>query len=215
MKKYIILFLLILTLTACKTEKEKEVIIPEINEEEIESYNDTNPIKVGLYANNKLIKTFTSAPAYHKDAAVFNVYFTNEEVLENIGIKNNFNKYFKQYDNIDDYKIGFSINYYAEEKEIRKTILDPSTMHSMDPYLYIYLYDDIHQQDGAWYSHLEDKDMNDDTLTTSIKLFYAGRPELIKFPIKLTVFTYKDKNDFTEDNEYRGNSYYTIEILDK
>ena len=54
--------------------------------------------------------------------------------------------------------------------------------------------------------------MNDDTLTTSIKLFYAGKPELIEFPIKLTVFTYKDKNDFTEDNEYRGNSYYTIKI---
>jgi hypothetical protein len=142
-------------------EKEKEVIIPEINEEEIKSYNDTNPIKVGLYANNKLIKTFTSAPAYHKDAAVFNVYFTNEEVLENIGIKNNFNKYFKQYDNIDDYKIGFSINYYAEEKEIRKTILDPSAMHSMDPYLYIYLYDDIHQPDNSWYSHITKNDNTD------------------------------------------------------
>ena len=215
MKKYIILFLLILTLSSCKENKEKEITIPEINEETVDVYTDTNPIKVGLYYGNKLVNTYTSAPAFHKDAAVFNVYFTNEETLENIGIKNNFNKYFKQYDDIDNYKVGFSINYYAEGKEIRKTIVDPSTMHSMDPYLYVYLYDDIHQQDGVWYSHLEDKDMNDNTMITSIKLFYAGRPELIEFPIKLTVFTYKDKEDFDENNEYRGNSYYTIEILDK
>lgn len=214
MKKYIILFLLILTLSSCKDNKEKEVTIPEINEETVESYNDTNPIKVGLYYGNKLVNTYTSAPAYHKDAAVFNVYYTQEETLENIGIKNNFNKYYKQYDNIDNYKIGYSIYYHAEGKEIRKTILDPSTMHSMDPYLYVYLYDDIHQTNN-WYSHLEDKDMNEDTLTTSIKLFYAGRPNLIEFPIKLTVFTYKSDDDFNEQKEYRGNSFYTIEIYDK
>lgn len=212
MKKYILLILLILTLTGCTNKKVENIVIPKINEETINPYIDSNPIKVGLYNNNKLIKTFKSIPEYHKDLGVFNVYYTTEETLENNGIKYNFNKYYQKYENIDNYKIGFNIKYKAEGKEINKTILDPSTMHSMDPYLYVYLYDDIHQQDGAWYSHLEDKDMNDDTLTTSIKLFYAGKPELIEFPIKLTVFTYKDKNDFTEDNEYRGNSYYTIEI---
>lgn len=215
MKKYIILLLTILSITACKTKKEENINIPKINEEVTTQYVDTNPIKVGIYNNNKLVKIFKTIPEYHKDIAVFNIYYTNEETVENSSIKYNFNKYYKQYENIDDYKIGFYITYEAEGKKIEKTILDPSTMHSMDPYLYVYLYDDIHQLDGSWYSHLEEKDMNDDTRTTSIKLFFAGRPNLIEFPIKLTAFTYKSEEDFNEQNKYRGNSFYTIEIVDK
>ena len=213
MKRYMLLLLVILLLTSCKIKKQENINIPKINENITTPYVDTNPIKVGLYNNNTLIKTFKSAPAYHKDIAVFNVVYTNEETLENSGIKYNFNKYYKQYNNIDDYKIGFYINYKAEGKEVEETILDPSKMHVMDPYLYVYLYDDIHQLDGAWYSHLEDKDMKEDTMITSIKLFYANKPELIELPIKLTVFTYKGKEDFNEENKYRGNSFYTIEII--
>lgn len=215
MKKYIILILTIFSITGCKTQKEDNINIPKINEDITIPYVDTNPIKVGLYNNNRLVKTFKSSPAYHKDITVFNVYYTNEETVEDIGIKYNFNKYYKQYENIDNYKIGFYINYKAEGKQIEETIIDPSKMHVMDPYLYVYLYDDIHQQDGAWYSHLEDKDMKEDTIISSIKLFYANKPELIEFPIKLTVFTYKSDEDFNDQNKYRGNSFYTIEIYDK
>ena len=34
----------------------------------------------------------------------------------------------------------------------------------------------------------------------------------ITSPIELTVFTYKDENDFDSFNHYRGNSSYTITI---
>ena len=214
MKKRIIIFILLLLITGCTNKKEESINIPDINEDITTPYVDDNPIKVGLYNDNKLIKTYKSSPEYHKDVGVFNVFYTHNETLDNNGIKYNFNKYYQEYKDIDKYKIGFFINYKAEGKEIKKTILDPSTMHSMDPYLYVYLYDDIHQTNN-WYSHLEDKDMNEDTLTTSIKLFYAGRPNLIEFPIKLTVLTYKSDDDFNEQKEYRGNSFYTIEIYDK
>ncbi len=215
MKKYIILFLIVLSLTACKKETKNEITIPKINDEITEQYIDDNPIKIGIYYNNNLVKTFTESPAYHKVLGTFNIYYTNQNTVDNNGVKYNFNKYYNQYKDIDKYKIGFYITYKAEGKKVEETIIDASKTHVMDPYLYVYLYDDIHQKDGTWYSHVEEKDMKENTIFSSIKLFYANKPELIEFPITLTAFTYKSEEDFNKNKQYRGNSFYTIEINDK
>ena len=83
----------------------------------------------------------------------------------------------------------------------------------MTPYLYNYLYDDIHQEDGVWYSHIEPEDMKENTIFSSIKLYSAQEGSKIKYPINLTVFTYDSNDDFNELGYYRGNSYYTITII--
>jgi len=81
-----------------------------------------------------------------------------------------------------------------------------------DLYFYVYLYDDVNQADGAFYSHLEK--MDDNTKITSIKIYAVDGIEKVENFI-LSVFTYKDNNDFDTDGNYRGNSIYGIRIKRK
>ena len=90
------------------------------------------------------------------------------------------------------------------------TITTPDKTFIFNPYIFIYLYDDIHQPDGAWYSHVES--MTDNTLFSSIKLTAIHNLNEITSPVTLTVFTYDTEDDFDEDGNYRGNSKYTINI---
>ena len=210
--------MLVLFLTSCQrvnnsTENINYIDSDDIYDDISDKYIDTNPIKVGLYLDNKLVDTYNTTFSYNTDVAWFNVYYTNDLVLDNNSIKYNWNKYYNQYENIDNYKIGFYLNFYIDDEEIEQMILDPSEMHRLDNYFYNYLYDDIHQADGSWYSHLEMKDMKDNTLFTSIKLFARADAYKITKPVKLTVFTYDDDDDFDKDGHYRGRSKYTINII--
>lgn len=218
MKKIFILIIL-LSITGCTTKEKNNPINIEKEKLEInvetESYIDKNEVKVGLYENKKLIKEYNTTLNNHKEITVFNVYYTNEETLENSNIKYNWNKYYNNYTNIDKHKIGFYITFNVENKKIERTIINPYSTHAMDPYLYVYLYDDIHQPEGAWYSHLEPEDMKENTIFSSIKLYLAGEGNKITSDITLTVFTYDTEDDFDEFNQYRGNSKYTATIKTK
>lgn len=216
MKKIILILTLFITLTACtKQEPEK---VNEINIDDtikMNEYIDNNPIQVALYQGNKKITSSNTTLGNFKEIGVFNVYYTNKNNLDSYNIKYNYQKYFNEYKNIDNYKTGFHISFEAEGKKIEKLILDPTSKHSMAPYLYVYLYDDINQTPGTFYSHLEPNDMKDNTIISSIKLFFPHKGTSITSPIKLTVFTYDSLDDFTENNHYRGTSSYTIEIKTK
>lgn len=217
MKKILLITLLFLTFGCGKEIEEqkenKEEKIEEKEEEIIEDvYVDDNPIKVGLYTNGKLVHTYKASFKDKTDIATFNIVFTNEENLGSTNIKNNWNKYYKQYENIDNYKIGFLIEMEADGEKLENLILDPSNQHKLHPYLYAYLYDGVHAT--GRYTHLTMKDLKDNTIFSGIKLYLHHETNRISSPIKLTVFTYKDENDFI-DGHYRGNSFYTIEIEKK
>ena len=205
-------------MTACDKEKETttNTDIPniDINETPTEKeYHDDNPIKVGLYINGKKVTTYKTTRQNWTDLGVFEVCFSDKDTLESESTKYNFKRYYETYDNIDKYKIGFQLQFdTTDDKTIDETILGPTEMYSASPYMYNYLYDDIHEEDGAWYSHLTAEDIKDNTILSSIKLFYAEKSEAIKLPIKLTVFTYDSDDDFDEYKHYRGNSKYTITI---
>jgi len=219
MKKIFIILILLLT-TACNDTEKIQInndILEnddEIIEENIPTYVDDNPIKIGLYENNKLVKSYQTTLGNHKDIGSFYVYYTNIDNLSSSNAKTNWNKYYKEYNDIDKYKIGFNISFTAEDKQIDQTIINPTGMYSMSPYLFVYLYDDIHQSDGSWYSHLKEDDMTNDTILSSIKLYLAGEGDKITSPISLTVFTY-DSDDFDEFGKYRGISSYTVNIETK
>lgn len=221
MKKIFLIISLLLILTGCNNthhETATNTYIPKelVNEKgEENKYIDDNPIKVSLYENNKKIKSYNTTLSNFKDIAVFNIYFTDIDILEEKNIKDNYQLYYNQYKDIDNYKTGFYIEFEVENNKIEKLILDPSAKHSMTPYLYVYLYDDINQTPGTYYSHLEQEDMKENTIFSSIKLFLAQEGEKITSPITLTVFTYDNEEDFTEENKYRGNSSYTITIETK
>ena len=215
MKKILFIMIILLTI-GCGKEKEEIKTNTEIisNEEEIkeEVYVDTNPIVVGLYKNGNLLTEYHKKFTDKTDISVFSVLFTNDKTVPNKAIKSIWKQYYDKYENIDDYKIGFEIKVDINGQEKVNVMLNPENQHKLDPYLYAYLYDDIHS--SGYYSHVTMDKVTDDTIYSSIKLYLHKKTNEITSPITLTVFTYKDDNDFL-DGRYRGNSKYTITIYNK
>ncbi len=215
MKKIFLIILMLLMVGCGQVVKQKEVIENEpetIEEEPKEEYIDNNPITVGLYYKGKLVHEFNKKFKDRTDIATFNVFFTNKEDLGSTNVKTNWKKYYDQYENIKDYKIGFEIKVEINGEMQENVLLDPSNQFKIYQYLYAYLYDGYHAK--GKYTHLSMEDLNEDTVYTSIKLYLHNKSKEITSPIYLTVFTYKDENDFI-DGHYRGNSKYSIIIYNK
>jgi len=210
--------MLILFTFGCQKEDKEEIkrIEQAINNPSTPTptpYVDNNPIKVGIYKNGKLLTEYNKKFTNGVDIAIFNIVFTNDEKLPNKNFKTLWKEYFNQYENIDEYKIGFEISVDINGEKQTNIMLNPKNQHKIYPYLYAYLYDDIHN--SGHYSHVEMKDVKDDTIYSSIKLYLHKQVNEITSPITLTVFTYKDDNDFDADGYYRGNSKYSITIYNK
>ena len=220
--KKILLIIFIVILSGCsikKDEEEKEVIIEDNNVVEEKEYTDDNPIKLGLflYDNNyhnksKLVDTYYTNFNSGVDIGSFEVFFTDDDVIDGNKFKDTWKKYYDMYSDIDDYKVGFNIKFILKDgTNFNGNFLEPD-IYKFEKYFYVYLYDDINQEDNAFYSHLEE--MQDNTMITSIKIYAVdGIDEVENFI--LNVFTYNDDNDFDENGNYRGNSIYGIRIKRK
>ena len=210
--KRIFVLLIVLLLLGCSNNEVKEESIEEIEpvEEVKEVYKDDNPIVVGLYGdNNKLVTDYYTYKTGYKDL-VFTAYYTNDESLIGGTLKSVWYNYYNKYSNIDKARIGYNITFNVEDKTISKNITFVDNEYIFDPYFYVYLYDDIHQN-SSWYSHITKEQDTDSTMYTSIKL-YLVEIEKVTSPITLTVFTYDSDDDFDESGNYRGNSKYQIQI---
>ena len=224
MKKIILFISIFFTLTGCINTKENmnnETNNNIYNEQNIENipkeelYVDTNPVKVAIYKNSYKLTSYSTTLSNFKDIGIFNIYYTDIDKTDSSNTKTNYQKYYNEYENISHIKTGFYFEFEADGKKIEYLALDPTSKHAMTPYLYVYLYDDINQTPGTYYSHLEPDDIKENTVFSSIKLFLAQQGSKITSPITFTVFTYDSLDDFTEDNKYKGNSSYTIEIETK
>lgn len=211
MKFKLFILILLLLITGCNKKENIDVITSEKIDEIVEDmYVDDNPITIGIYDNDvSLVKEYNLVKESRSEK-VFSFYYTNEENVSSNSYKENWSKFYSNYTDIYDYKIGFHFSFYVGDALIEKTILNPYTF-AFEPYFYIYLYDDINQPDNTFYSHLEDDDVNENTIFSSIKIFLM-EPYDITSPIKFTVFTYDGLEDFDENNNYRGNSKYEINI---
>lgn len=82
--------------------------------------------------------------------------------------------------------------YYLLDDGTEKTvkIADYSDAQGVtdEGYLEVYLYDDIHQEDGAWYYHLTQSTTSEQTVISSFKLT-AGADIHKVLEVKLTVYT--------------------------
>ncbi len=222
MKKITLLIISIL-LCGCSLTKEVDVV-KEPKEENIESqeteeqYIDDNPIKLGIFlANSNYSNKHVIEDAYYtefnnlEDIASFEVFFTDDKEISGSNQKEIFKRYYNEYNNIDNYKIGYNIKFILTDgTNFNGNFLEPD-IYKFGAYFYVYLYDDINQPDGSFYSHLEE--MKEDTMMTSIKLYGVNLDSVEN--IILSAFTYKDENDFDSDGNYRGNSRYTIRIKKK
>ena len=225
MKKTIILLIFVLAITGCNETKkeisikEPEEIIEELVEEPVEKYVDENKMLIGLYLEKsgklELITEYQTNIKKKNDIGIFLIYPSNDESIKlNKGFGRSFYDEWISNLNYKNIKIGFNIKYNIDDTIISYNILDPNAaINSQNKQILSYLYDDYYNRNKSWYSHLKQEEYNSDSLFTSIKLF-ASNVYNVTSKIKLTVFTYDTLDDFDENNEYRGNSSYSITICD-
>ncbi len=179
-----------------------------------EEWKDNNPLKVGLYYNDKeegkriLKKEYTAAWTYHKDIVSFNVFYTDEEKISNGNLVKVFEDYMDSYDeDISNYRIGFIIEFNDQKVQI----ISPKDTETIYDMLEIYLYDAIAHKNDSWYSHTTEDEFNKNTLLQGIKLTAGKNIKNIETDIKVTVFTY-DEDDFDNKGLYKGNCTYSLTV---
>ena len=189
--------------------------------EPVKQYVDNNPIKLGIYMTNdsntkRLLLTEDSNKwVYHKDIDVYNIIYTQKPEIEAINTGECFAKYLAEYEeDVSEYRVGFHVKFETEDGEVDKTILSPKDVDEFFDYLEIYLYDGYHRKKGEWYSHTTEEQFNEDTIFTAIKFTAGKKINKITSDIELTAFSYI-KDDLDEDNNYIGNSKYSIVVKKK
>ena len=217
MKKLIVIGIILLTICGC-TKKEKIKEEPKKQEEKKEIieniYKDENITPIGVYnlQGNTLtkLKTINKTPVIEQDLGVFQIYPSNEDTI-------NLSKAFGPscYDEWSKYqnvKLGINIKFsLSNGQNISYNIFSPENTFDQWEYLMNYLYDDYNNYGKSFYSHIEKEEFNNNTLITAIKLQSSYSIDQVNSKITLTVFTYDTEDDF-ENNEYRGNSSYSMEI---
>ena len=216
MKKLLIPILIILLICGCTKETKKEEVIKKEKKEEPvvveETYKDLNNTPIGIYKlNGNTLTKLTSIDKHlnvEEDIGVFQIYPSNEDV---INLNTNYGEsFYNEYIKYPNIKIGFNIKYETSNGVTSYNILSPDNTFDHWEHLMNYLYDDYANRYSSFYSHIESNQVNENTLYTSIKLQASYSCSEIT-NIKLTVFTYDTEDDFL-DNEYRGNSKYTMNI---
>ena len=216
MKKYLIIVLILLALCGCSNKKNQGKEKPKVKEKKeiVDTYKDENNTPIGIYKlqGNTLTKldTVNVTPVVEQDMGIFQIYPSNEETINlQKAYSLSFYDEWSKYKNI---KLGFNIKFTLSNGEnISYNIFSPENTFDQWEYLMNYLYDDYNNYGKGFYSHIEKDEVNENTLITSIKIQSSYSVDQINSKIVLTVFTY-DTEDDIKDNEYRGNSSYSVNI---
>ena len=182
--------------------------------------NATNKMnKIGLYIHGQdlsihnLITEYVSNWEKGKDIECFEAFTTNEKTVSGNGFKNTWEPYWYKYSDADSCKIGYCLTFTLNSSEVMtKTIKAPTDTAKYFDYIELYIYDDVHQTQGVWYTHLSPSDIKDNTFMTSIKLTAGSKISEVK-DIKLTAFTYSSDKDFDPvTGTYIGKNSYEITV---
>lgn len=177
---------------------------------------------IGLYLPDdntyirKYIPSFQSNWIKGKDIACFETYYSNDPELPPTQAVKLWQSFLDKYVDSSEYKMGYYMTFTLKNQEqysIR--ILKPEDTEVYKQYIETYLYDDYHQIPGNFYSHLLPSQMNDKTITSSIKLTVGQKGDEVE-NIQLTVFAYRGEADFdATTNKYIGRISNTINITRK
>ena len=182
--------------------------------------NATNKMnKIGLYIHGQdlsihnLITEYVSNWEKGKDIECFEAFTTNEKTVTGNGFKNAWEPYWNKYSDAADCKIGYCLTFTLNSSEVfTKTIKAPTDTAQYFNYIELYIYDDVHQTQGVWYTHLSESDIKDNTFMTSIKLTAGSKISEVK-DIKLSAFTYSSDKDFDPvTGMYIGKNSYEITV---
>lgn len=175
------------------------------------------PSAIGMYVKDKeegvrrrVEGDFVSVWQEQQDIQCFEVFLTSDSTVPMGTYSQVWNKYAGQYENV---KVGYFLDvFYTDNTQQTIRILSPEDTKAIWDCLEIYIYDDVNQTPGQWYSHLEDEDFTEETICSSIKLTPGAMIGEIS-SMKLTAFTYSDMGYFTQEGEFLGNNSCIIEVL--
>lgn len=219
MKKisYVIMIILLLFVSGCTKKEKIETTTPEVIEENI--YTDDNPIILNFYLRenngyNMIDKELHTPWVIYQDMPYLRVIPTNIKRIDSYYMQDVFPMYWNKYENHEKYKLGYNLKYNIGDKEYSYNIINPEDRkQQVFNYMQIYTYDDVTVGKGVWHDHLDNNEITEGVLMTTIKLCVSTLYKEITGPLKLTVFSYDDMDDFDPDTkEYRGNSKTTILI---
>lgn len=180
---------------------------------------EISPNTVGIYipaangtAARQRITEFKSIRTAKTDIDCFEILATQADLAEGSSFRSIWNTAWDAHEGTESAKIGFHITIpLSGGAMFSKTLLKPSDSASFFDYLEIYMYDDVHVTPGVWYTHLEDKDMTEQTVITSIKLTSGSKIKEVG-DITLTAFIYNGDDCFDADGNYIGLVSETIVI---
>ena len=217
--KLFTILLCLVFLSGCLSEKEEKLEIKEETKEiekVEEKYVDSNTILVGLYDNigKKFIKynSYTKTMKADVDLDTYQIVFSNEDEVKFSGNRQDFIK--SLWDSIEyNFTLGIILEYDTmNEGHIKHVIYKPDNTLEYQRYFGVYLYDAIAHRNDKWYSHITKEEFNDNSYITSFKLTPGKQIDEVTSPLKISVFTYDSEDDFDEQDNYRGNSIYSIEV---
>ncbi|MBO5952757.1 MAG: hypothetical protein J6Q53_01305 [Oscillospiraceae bacterium] len=179
---------------------------------------DIFPDTIGLYIpvgdgtkDRELIGELQAKRTAKKDIDCFEAIASGEERLKGKSFSGIWNDAWNAHANTQDAKIGYFISFALQDGSVvEKILLKPSDGKDFYSYVEVYMYDDIHQTPGVRYSHLEDKDMEEDTIISSIKLTSGSKIAQVG-DIRLTAFIYNDPRQ-VESGVYTGDVSATVVI---
>ena len=186
------------------------------------------PVRIYLmdYSDNtaKLIETVTDEWDPDRELGTFGVFISDDDV---ISFDSEIAAHQEDWDSVnteDKYKIGYEIIYEQDGVETEILILGPEDIEEsgylfmgdadsgdVTGYMGVWLYDDYHQ-DGGFYSHITQDEVNDDTLLTSIKLRPTPQSDEID-NLKLRVFSYVDGLELNEIKQYNTEYGYEVSFI--
>lgn len=179
------------------------------------------PDQVGIYIpaddgtkTRVKVSEFSSTRKAKKDIDCFEIFASTEKTVTGKTFRAMWNAVWESHEIRDNAKIGFVIAFSYGETQVRKTLLKPSDAAEFYDYLEIYMYDDIHQTPGQWYTHLEDKDMKEETIISSIKLTSGSKIAEVG-DIILTAFIYNGDDCFNAEGEYIGEVVASVLITEQ
>ncbi len=207
------------TESAVGEEKETEKETEAEADSETEEPGPTVAVPIiGIYCNTvpgdrPLVTVWDEPWVEKKDIAEFGIFPTNEPTLPNTTLRDIWSPLWESYEGWENCKIGYKLEITLKTGwEYSKVIKDPDDVNRFMEYIEVYMYDDIHQIPGNWYSHLLMEEIDDETVITSFKLTAGSDYEEVSH-IRLTAFVYDSVDDFDENGEYIGPVSYTIDVV--
>ena len=182
------------------------------------------------YDNNTCtrVSKITRAWSVDEDLVTFGAFVSTEDSFDFVSEITVHQEDWNSIETEEKYKIGYELSFDVDGEHKVITILKPADIEDNEDlfmgdypedgdyseitgYMGVWLYDDVHQEEGTFYIHITQDEVTSDTVLTSIKLRPTPQSEEIS-NLVLKAFSYTSDDEFDEDGHYAGNYASQVSI---